>query len=155
MRTGTRGALNTSASSPIFFFFSIWEVPSSQHWQKAASWLCDLSFWEDFMPGLMFFPDSLEILYFSLKIFFICTIIKVFIEFVTILLLIYILVFWPRAMWDLSYPIRDWSCTPASGGDVLTTEPPGKSHFNMGPHKWCSKFCWLDWVTQWLTMIKA
>ena len=59
------------------------------------------------MPGLMFFPDSLEILYFSLKIFFICTIIKVFIEFVTILLLIYILVFWPRAMWDLSYPIRD------------------------------------------------
>ena len=61
------------------------------------------------MLGLMFFPDSLEILYFFLQIFFflMCTIIKVFIEFVTILLLIYVLVFWPRAMWDLSSPIRD------------------------------------------------
>ena len=32
---------------------------------------------------------------------------KVFIEFVTILLLFYVLVFWPRGMWDLSSPNRD------------------------------------------------
>ena len=34
------------------------------------------------------------------------TIFKVFIEFITILLLFYVLVFWPRATRDLSSPIR-------------------------------------------------
>ena len=32
---------------------------------------------------------------------------KVFIEFVTILLLFYVLVFWLRGMWDLSSPTRN------------------------------------------------
>ena len=36
-----------------------------------------------------------------------CTIFKVFTEFVTILLLFYVLVFWPQGMWDLSSPTRD------------------------------------------------
>ena len=40
------------------------------------------------------------------------TIFKVFIEFVTILLLFYVLVFWPRGMWDLSSLTRDRTCTP-------------------------------------------
>ena len=48
------------------------------------------------------------------------TVFKVFIEFVTILLLFYVL-------WDLSY--RPWfePAHPALEGEVLTTGPPGKS----------------------------
>ena len=34
---------------------------------------------------------------------------KVFIEFSTILFLVYVLVFWPREMWDLSSQTRDWT----------------------------------------------
>ena len=34
------------------------------------------------------------------------TIFKVFIEFVTVLLLFYVLVLWPRDMWGLSSPTR-------------------------------------------------
>ena len=48
---------------------------------------------------------------FVLKILFLMwTIFKVFIDFVTILLLVYVfwfLVFWPRGMWDLSSQTRD------------------------------------------------
>ena len=43
------------------------------------------------------------------------TIFKVFIEFVTILLLFYILVFWPGGIWDLSSPTRDRTHTPCIG----------------------------------------
>ena len=43
------------------------------------------------------------------------TINTVFIEFVTILLLFFALVFWPRGMWDLSSPTRDWTHTPCIG----------------------------------------
>ena len=35
------------------------------------------------------------------------TILKDFIEFITILLLFHVLVFWPRGKWDLSSPARD------------------------------------------------
>ena len=38
---------------------------------------------------------------FFLRTFLMGTIFKVFIEFVTILLPFYVLVFWPRGMWDL------------------------------------------------------
>ena len=38
---------------------------------------------------------------------------KVFVEFVTILLLFY--VFWPRGMWGLSSPTRDRACIPCAG----------------------------------------
>ena len=34
------------------------------------------------------------------------TILKVFTEFVIVLLLFYVLVFWPRGVWDLSFPLR-------------------------------------------------
>ena len=40
---------------------------------------------------------------------------KVFIEFVTILLLFYILVFWLWGMWGLNLTTRDWICTPCIG----------------------------------------
>ena len=43
------------------------------------------------------------------------TIFKVFIEFVTILLLFYVLVLWPRGMWDLSSLTRDRTRTPCVG----------------------------------------
>ena len=43
------------------------------------------------------------------------TIFKVFIEFVTVLLLFNVLAFWPQGMWDLSSPTRDWTCSPCFG----------------------------------------
>ena len=55
-----------------------------------------------FFLGFYFFP--------MWAIFF-----EVFIEFVTILLLFYVLVFWPRGMWDLSSSIRDQTSTPCIG----------------------------------------
>ena len=47
------------------------------------------------------------------------TILKVFIEFVTTLLLFYVLVFWPQGMWDLSSPTRDQTLTPCIGRPSL------------------------------------
>ena len=47
--------------------------------------------------------------------FLVWTIFMVFIEFVTILLLFYILVFWPPGLWHLSSPARDRTCTPYIG----------------------------------------
>ena len=43
------------------------------------------------------------------------TILKVFIEFVTILFLFYALVFWPQGMWNLSSLTRDSTCTLCTG----------------------------------------
>ena len=40
---------------------------------------------------------------------------KVFVGFVTILLLFYALVFWPWVMWDPRSPTRDWTHTPCMG----------------------------------------
>ena len=55
------------------------------------------------------------------------TIFKVFIEFLTILLLFHILVFWPRGMWDLSSRPGIEPVPPALEGEVLSTGPPRKS----------------------------
>ena len=55
------------------------------------------------------------------------TIFKVFIEFVTILLLFYFLVLWPQGVWDLRDHRPGIEPTPpALEGEVLTTVPPGK-----------------------------
>ena len=43
------------------------------------------------------------------------TIFKVFIEIVTVLFLLYVLVFWPRGMQVLNSLIRNWICTPCIG----------------------------------------
>ena len=58
---------------------------------------------------------------------------KVFIEFVTVLLLFYVLVFWQRGVWDLSSPTRDRTHTRCIGrrSTALTTGPPGRSHVLM------------------------
>ena len=60
------------------------------------------------------------------------TIFKVFIEFVTILLLFYVLDFWPWGMWHVACGILAPTpgfepAPPALEGEVLTTGPPGKS----------------------------
>ena len=52
------------------------------------------------------------------------SIFKVCIEFVTILFLFYILVFWLQAMWNLSSLTRNWTAPPALEGEILTTGPP-------------------------------
>ena len=50
---------------------------------------------------------------------------KVFIEFVTILLLYYFSVFWPRGIWDLTAPgPESESVLPALEAGVSTTGPP-------------------------------
>ena len=61
--------------------------------------------------GLLTAPDTRRNvrcngLVFLFTIFLMWTIFKVFIEFVTILLLAYVLVFWLLGMWDLSSPTR-------------------------------------------------
>ena len=60
-----------------------------------------------------------------------CTIFKVFIELVTILLLFNVLVFWPRRVWDLRSPTRDRTCKPLPWR--VKSQPPdhqGHPHFN-------------------------
>ena len=42
----------------------------------------------------------------------VCVCVCVFIEFVTILLLFYVLVFWPGGMWDLSFPEQGSNLQP-------------------------------------------
>ena len=63
--------------------------------------------------------------WFFLRFFLCVPYFKVFIEFVTILLLFYVLVFWPRGMWD-SWPGME-PMPPALEGEVLTTGLPEKS----------------------------
>ena len=64
-----------------------------------------------FLVKSLGFEGSLSWLFFSehssFFFFLVWTIFKVFIEFVAILLLVYVLVFWPQGMWDLSFPTRN------------------------------------------------
>ena len=53
--------------------------------------------------------------FFPLKIFWCGPILKSLLNFVTTLLLFYILVFWPQGIWDLSSLTRDRTCTPCIG----------------------------------------
>ena len=54
--------------------------------------------------------------------------IKVFIEFAIILLLFFMFWFlWARSMWDLSFPTRDQTHSPALEAKVLITGLPVKS----------------------------
>ena len=57
---------------------------------------------------------AVSIKFFFLKIFWCGPFLKS-IELITILLLFYVLGFWLRAMWDLSFPTKDWPCTPCIG----------------------------------------
>ena len=53
----------------------------------------------------------LGLIYFFFKIFFYVDHFKVFIEFITIFFLLYIFVYWPCGMWDLSSLTRDGTST--------------------------------------------
>ena len=53
------------------------------------------------------------------KIFLMRIIFKVSIEFVTLLLLFYVLGFWSGVMWDLSFPIRDGTYILYIGRQIL------------------------------------
>ena len=61
--------------------------------------------------------------FFKKNIVLMRTIFKVFMEFVTILLLFYVLVVWLQGMWDLGSLTRDQTCTPCIGRRSLTTGP--------------------------------
>ena len=54
-------------------------------------------------------------------------------EFVAILLLFHVLLFWPCSRWDLRSLTRDWTTPPALEGIILTTGPPGKPQFSSVP----------------------
>ena len=80
-----------------------------------TSSLCFICF-----PKDIFTKPLLAHIFFLFKIFWgMWIIFQVFIEFVTILLLFYVLVFWPRGMWDLSSPTRDGTCTLCIGRQSL------------------------------------
>ena len=61
------------------------------------------------------------------------------IEFVTVLLLFYILALWPRDMWDLRSPTRNWPCTPCIGRSPHRRPPgsTGRSFFNWDQKRRC------------------
>ena len=63
-----------------------------------------------FLVKSLGFEGSLSWLFFLnilLFFFLVWSIFNVFIVFVAILLLFYVLVFWPQGMWDLSFPTRN------------------------------------------------
>ena len=45
---------------------------------------------------------------------------KIFIEFVTLLLLFYVLSFWPQGMWDLGSPVKVWAHITCPGRPSLS-----------------------------------
>ena len=62
----------------------------------------------------------INFLFFFKGFFFLMwTIFTAFIKFVTILLLFYVLVFWPQGVWDLSSSTRDPTHTPCIGRQSL------------------------------------
>ena len=62
---------------------------------------------------------DLEVVFLRFFFFLMWTIFKFFIEFVTILLLFYVLVFCPWGMWNLNSPTRDFTHTSCIGRQSL------------------------------------
>ena len=79
------------------------QVPLQVHWIERLSGEGN-SWTEKYRPVLF--------LFFFLLMW---TIFKIFIEFVTIVFLFYVLVFWPQGTWELNSPTRDQTCTPCIG----------------------------------------
>ena len=80
------------------------QFPSSSHPAAPLMPLC---------PSVCVSISALQIHldFLGFSFFLMCIFLKDFIEFVTILLLFDILIFWPWGIWDLSFPIRDWTHT--------------------------------------------
>ena len=87
--------------------------------------------------------------FFQIEIFFSFDVdhFKVFIEFVTILLLFYVWVFWPQGTWGLSSLTRDPTCTPCVLNHWTTREVPPHilmcGYWKKVKKNSCSyEFCW-------------
>ena len=90
-----------------------------RHWQlHERAWECAQS---------LLFCQCAHILFLFLKNVQCGPFFKAFIESVTVLLLFYVLDFWPRGMSDLSSLTGTEPAPPALDGGVLTTALPGKS----------------------------
>ena len=88
----------------LFFYWSWVRFPGSS--SSAFSWV----HWINFCILFYFFCWLFFFLMEEISSF-----LKVFIEFVTILLLFYVLVFWPRGMCGLSFPTGDQTRTRCAG----------------------------------------
>ena len=77
---------------------------------QAQSWLSSFFFLFKCGPSLKHFE-------FKICLYWICYDIVLF----------YVLVSWPRSVWDLSSLIRDWTRTPCIGRQSLNHWPPGNS----------------------------
>ena len=75
------------------------------------------------------------------KDFLMWTIFKVFIEFVTASFLFYVLVFWPRDMWDLNSPTRSWTHMSCIGRHSLTHWTARDVPSRSGPRYRCFYLC--------------
>ena len=116
----------------------LWEVMKDREaWRaavlgvaKSQTWLSKGRIAVTPRPRLVILLYYIFYIFFSLRylLLLLWTIFKVSIEFVTILLLVYVLVFWMRGMWDLRSPTRNGTCTPPLEGKVLTPGLPGKSY---------------------------
>ena len=127
MAQGQTGPLERSKSQSLCDYLSRWRYqqdPSvgARRWAKRATG------WNLVLCRNNKANKQVSTCFLRFWFFLIWTIFQDFIEFVTIFLLLYVLVFWPRGTWHLSFPTRDQTCTPAlDGNEVLTTGPPGKS----------------------------
>ena len=105
--------------------FYRWGDQSGSHSEEVMDLKCK-PMWSDFRTC------------FFLSFFFLMwTILKVFIEFVTILLLPCVLNFWPWGMWKLSSQTRNWTHTSCIGRQSLNhwmaREEP-RAHFKKSLH---------------------
>ena len=65
---------------------------------------------------------------------------KIFIEFVTLLLLFYVLSFWPQGMWDLGSPVKVWThitCTGRASLNHWTSRDIASIHSYFYCHHHC------------------
>ena len=85
------------------------------------TWLCYIIFfihcWVLFLFHFFFFFSFFNKYFYLFKKFFWRR--GPFLKSLLNLLLLYVLVFWPQGMWDLSFWTRDWTCTPCIGRQSL------------------------------------
>ena len=94
--------------------------------------------------GLSFLFFFVCVFYFFPFFFFMWIILKVFNEFVRILLLFLILVFWPQGMWDLRSPTRNQTHILGNGRQSLNCWTTGEvSGLNLNKEKRTGKVGWV------------
>ena len=78
---------------------------------------------------ILFLFQLKGIFFHNFSLFLTRIIFKVFIEFVTIFLLFYVLVFWLWGMWNPSSPTRDWTWNPHMGRLLDHQKVPKRTFF--------------------------